>query len=64
MANNLLGSAALLWGWLRSALERRRRLDDPEFRRALRAYQRCVLLVGKKRALEKIHGITTMEVAR
>jgi hypothetical protein len=40
MANNLLGSAAMLWGWLR------------------------VLLVGKKRALEKIHGITTMEVAR
>ena len=51
----VLGSAAMLWGWLRSALERRHRLEDPEFRCALRAYQRRVLLVGKKRALEEIH---------
>jgi hypothetical protein len=52
----VLGSAAMLWGWLRSALQRKPRLADPEFRRALRAYQRRALLVGKKRALE----ITTM----
>jgi poly-beta-1,6-N-acetyl-D-glucosamine synthase len=47
----VLGSLAMLWGWLRSALERRRRLDDPEFRSFLRAYQRRALLAGKKRAL-------------
>ena len=47
----VLGSLAMLWGWLRSALERRRRLDDPQFRSFLRAYQRRALLVGKKRAL-------------
>jgi glycosyltransferase involved in cell wall biosynthesis len=52
----VLGSLAMLWGWLRSALERRRRLEDPEFRRALRAYQRRVLLIGKKRALEDLYG--------
>jgi glycosyltransferase involved in cell wall biosynthesis len=57
----VLGALATLWGWLRSALQRKRRLDDPEFRSALRAYQRRVLLVGKKRALEKIHGITTTQ---
>jgi poly-beta-1,6-N-acetyl-D-glucosamine synthase len=51
----VLGSAAMLWGWMRSALERRRRLEDPQFRRALRAYQRRALLLGKKRALEEIH---------
>jgi glycosyltransferase involved in cell wall biosynthesis len=40
----VLGSAAMLWGWLASALRRKPRFDDPEFRRALRAYQRRVLL--------------------
>jgi biofilm PGA synthesis N-glycosyltransferase PgaC len=57
----VLGALATLWGWLRAALQRKRRLDDPEFRSALRAYHRRVLLVGKKRALEEIHGITTMQ---
>jgi len=52
----VLGSLAMFWGWLRSALERRRRLEDQEFRRALRAYQRRVLLVGKKRALTTMQG--------
>jgi hypothetical protein len=47
----VLGSAAMVWGWLRSALERRRRFDDPEFRSFLRAYQRRALLVGKRRAV-------------
>jgi biofilm PGA synthesis N-glycosyltransferase PgaC len=56
----VLGSAAMLWGWVRSALERRPRFDDPQFRRALRAYQRRALLLGKKRALEAIHRRQTM----
>ncbi|HWM44583.1 MAG TPA: glycosyltransferase family A protein [Burkholderiales bacterium] len=52
----VLGSLAMLWGWLRSALERKPRLDDPEFRAFLRAYQRRALLLGKKRALTTIEG--------
>ena len=40
----VLGSAAMLWGWLASALRRKPRLDDPAFRSFLRAYQRRVLL--------------------
>jgi biofilm PGA synthesis N-glycosyltransferase PgaC len=52
----VLGSAAMLWGWLASALQRRPRLADPQFRSALRAYQRRALLVGKKRALTTTRG--------
>jgi biofilm PGA synthesis N-glycosyltransferase PgaC len=51
----VLGSAAMLWGWLASALQRKPRLADPEFRSALRAYQRRVLLLGKRRAIDAIH---------
>jgi hypothetical protein len=51
----VLGSLAILWGWLRSALGRVPRYDDPEFRRFLRRYQRRVLLLGKRRALASIH---------
>ena len=47
----LTGSAAMLWGWLKSALQRQPRFDHPEFRRFLRHYQRRVMLVGKRRAL-------------
>ena len=50
----VLGSAAMLWGWLSSALRRKPQLTDPEFTAALRAYQRRVLLLGKKRALEEM----------
>jgi poly-beta-1,6-N-acetyl-D-glucosamine synthase len=45
------GSAAMLWGWLKSALQRLPRYDHPEFRRFLRRYQWRVMLVGKQRAL-------------
>jgi glycosyltransferase involved in cell wall biosynthesis len=51
----VLGSVAMLWGWVKSALDRKPRYDDPEFREFLRRYQRRVLLVGKKRAIEEIH---------
>lgn len=50
----VLGSAAMLWGWISSALQRKPQLADPTFTAALRAYQRRVLLLGKKRALEAI----------
>jgi hypothetical protein len=50
-----LGSFAMLWGWVKSALQRRRRYHDPEFRDFMRRYQTRVLLVGKRRAIEEIH---------
>jgi glycosyltransferase involved in cell wall biosynthesis len=51
----VLGGLAMLWGWLKSALQGKSRYDDPEFRRFLRRYQRRALLLGKKRAIEEIH---------
>lgn len=58
----VLGSLAIIWGWLRSALAGLPRYDNAEFRHFLRRYQRRVLLVGKKRALEELaqsrHAVT------
>ena len=51
----ILGSLAMVWGWLKAALERRPRYEDPEFRKFLRRYQQRVLWAGKKRALDEIH---------
>lgn len=48
------GSAAMLWGWLKSALKGLPRYDNPPFRRFLRHYQRRVLLVGKQRAIAEL----------
>lgn len=52
----LLGSLAMLWGWLRAAMRGEPRYGDAEFRRFLGCYQRRVLRVGKRRALEEAHG--------
>lgn len=46
----VLGSAAMLWGYLRALLGRQPRYDDPQFRRFLRSYQWSCLLRGKKQA--------------
>ncbi len=51
----VLGSLAMLWGWVRSALQRKPRYLDLEFRHFLRNYQMRALIVGKKRAIEEIH---------
>ncbi|MBU1424373.1 MAG: glycosyltransferase family 2 protein [Gammaproteobacteria bacterium] len=51
----VLGGLAILWGWLRSAIQRKPRYNDLEFRKFLRNYQLRSLLVGKKRAVEEIH---------
>lgn len=51
----VIGSLAMLWGWIRSALQRKPRYGDPEFRRFLRRYQMRALVAGKKRAVEEIH---------
>ena len=52
----VLGSLAILWGWLRSALQRKPRYSDTGFRKFLRRYQWRALLIGKKRAVEEIQG--------
>ncbi|MDE2418774.1 MAG: glycosyltransferase family 2 protein [Burkholderiales bacterium] len=46
----LLGSLAMLWGWVESALKGKPRYADPQFRAFLRRYQWRSLLVGKQRA--------------
>jgi glycosyltransferase involved in cell wall biosynthesis len=50
----VLGSLAMLWGWLRSALQGKARYDDPAFRAFLRRYQWRALLVGKHKAIDEI----------
>jgi glycosyltransferase involved in cell wall biosynthesis len=50
----VLGSLATLWGWLWSALRRKPRYQNPQFRRFLRRYQRRVLLLGKRRAIAEL----------
>lgn len=52
----VLGSAAMLWGWVKAALQRKPRYENPEFRRFLRAYQFRSLLVGKARAARDMTG--------
>jgi poly-beta-1,6-N-acetyl-D-glucosamine synthase len=47
----IVGSLASMLGWIKSALQRKKRYDDPEFRRFVRRYQWKVLLHGKKKAL-------------
>lgn len=49
----VLGSLAILWGWVKSALQGKQRYEDMEFRKFLRRYQWRALLVGKKRAIEE-----------
>src|SRR5260370_2655094 len=46
----LIGSVAMLWGYLRSWLKQLPRYDDPEFRRFLRSYQHACLRMGKRAA--------------
>jgi hypothetical protein len=46
----VLGSLAMMWGWLKSALQRKPRYGDAAFRRFVRRYQWRALLVGKKQA--------------
>jgi len=50
----VLGSMAMIWGWLKAAFEGKQRYDDIEFRKFLRRYQWNALWFGKKRALEAI----------
>ncbi|OIQ99990.1 poly-beta-1,6-N-acetyl-D-glucosamine synthase [mine drainage metagenome] len=51
----VVGSIAILWGWIISAIQRKPRYDNQEFRRFIRAYQMRALLIGKKRAIESLY---------
>lgn len=51
----IVGSCAMLWGWLLSALQRKPRYNDPEFRTFLSRYQRRALLHGKAKAVKSIY---------
>lgn len=51
----VLGSLAMVWGWVRAALEQKPRYDDLSFRAFLRRYQWRALLMGKTRALDEIY---------
>ena len=54
----VVGGLAMLWGWVRSALRREARYDDPAFRAFLRRYQRRALLMGKHSAIESLSNQT------
>ena len=51
----VLGSLAMLWGWLKSALQGKPRYGDAEFRRFLTRYQHKALFKGKRAAIAEIH---------
>ncbi len=59
----LVGSAAILWGWLRSAAQRKPRYNNPEFRRFLRRYQHRCLLIGKRRAIAELTSEARQDTA-
>jgi glycosyltransferase involved in cell wall biosynthesis len=51
----VIGSVAMVWGYLKSWLTRQPRYEDAEFRRFLRGYQRSCLLSGKTRATRALN---------
>jgi poly-beta-1,6-N-acetyl-D-glucosamine synthase len=53
----VIGSLAMIWGWLKSAAQRAPRYENPAFRRFLRRYHRRVLLVGKTRAIAELDAL-------
>ncbi len=57
----LLGSLAMLWGWVKSALQRKPRYDDKAFRIFLRQYQWRALVVGKARAIAELDERRSIE---
>jgi len=50
----LIGSVAMLWGYLKSWASGLPRYEDAEFRRFLRSYQHSCLLLGKRTAIARI----------
>ena len=52
----MIGSAAMLWGYVKSWLQGLPRYDDLEFRRFLRSYQHACLRVGKRAATARVNA--------
>lgn len=52
----VVGSLAMIWGWLRAAAQGKRRYENAEFRKFLRRYQWRALWLGKQHALDEIYG--------
>lgn len=50
----VVGGLAMWWGYVKSALQKKPRYPDLEFRKFLNAYQRRCLLVGKGRATAEL----------
>lgn len=50
----ILGSLAILWGYIKSALQGKPRFEDKAFRRFLRKYQWRILIFGKKKVLTEM----------
>lgn len=50
----VLGSLAIMWGWIQSAALQRPRYGNLQFRRFLRRYQMRALLIGKRRAIAEL----------
>jgi glycosyltransferase involved in cell wall biosynthesis len=57
----VVGGLAMLWGYVRDAIQGKPRYQDPEFRRFLRAYQRDCLLRGKTRATDAVNKSQAMK---
>jgi poly-beta-1,6-N-acetyl-D-glucosamine synthase len=51
----VIGSAAMLWGYVRSSLKGLPRYDDVEFRRFLHSYQHTCLRMGKRAATARFN---------
>ncbi len=49
-----IGGLAMFWGYVKSALQKKPRYGDMAFRRFLRDYQWQCLVMGKKRATERL----------
>ena len=52
----LIGGLAMLWGYIKSMLTRKERLDDPAFRKFLRQYQWSCLIQGKSKATTNLNN--------
>ena len=52
----LIGSVAMLWGYVKSWLKRLPRYNDVEFRRFLRSYQHMCLRMGKRAATARVEA--------
>jgi glycosyltransferase involved in cell wall biosynthesis len=52
----LIGSTAMLWGYIRSAIQRKPRYGDAKFRRFLSSYQWACLIHGKHAATEALNA--------